>query len=97
MKSFVSVQLSASDKQGTQTTPLLELSSEIDQYLSFILQVLPSVLEQVVSCRDGIAQEYLMECIIQVKYLYILQVVNRHITINGISPEIEESFDLNLY
>ena len=28
--------------------------------------VLPGVLEQVVSCRDPIAQEYLMECIIQV-------------------------------
>ncbi|XP_052274611.1 vacuolar protein sorting-associated protein 35-like isoform X3 [Dreissena polymorpha] len=28
--------------------------------------VLPGVLEQVVSCRDAIAQEYLMECIIQV-------------------------------
>ena len=28
--------------------------------------VLPSVLEQVVNCRDPIAQEYLMECIIQV-------------------------------
>ncbi len=29
--------------------------------------VLPGILEQVVSCRDAIAQEYLMECIIQVK------------------------------
>jgi len=28
--------------------------------------VLPGLLEQVVSCRDAIAQEYLMECIIQV-------------------------------
>lgn len=28
--------------------------------------VLPSVLEQVVKCHDPIAQEYLMECIIQV-------------------------------
>lgn len=28
--------------------------------------MLPSILEQVVSCRDAIAQEYLMECIIQV-------------------------------
>ncbi|CAG9570849.1 unnamed protein product [Danaus chrysippus] len=28
--------------------------------------VLPAILEQVVSCRDPIAQEYLMECIIQV-------------------------------
>lgn len=28
--------------------------------------VLPGILEQVVSCRDGIAQEYLMECLIHV-------------------------------
>jgi hypothetical protein len=28
--------------------------------------ILPGVLEQAVSCRDPIAQEYLMECIIQV-------------------------------
>jgi len=32
--------------------------------------VLPGVLEQVVNCNDPIAQEYLMECIIQVKYLH---------------------------
>lgn len=31
--------------------------------------VLPGILEQVVSCRDAIAQEYLMECIIQVRGL----------------------------
>jgi len=30
--------------------------------------VLPGVLEQVVSCKDAIAQEYLMECIIQVRF-----------------------------
>ncbi|KAG7267128.1 hypothetical protein CRUP_021778 [Coryphaenoides rupestris] len=30
------------------------------------LVVLPGVLEQVVNCRDSLAQEYLMECIIQV-------------------------------
>jgi len=29
-------------------------------------QVLPRVMEQVVSCKDGIAQQYLMQCIIQV-------------------------------
>jgi len=28
--------------------------------------VLPKLLEQVVNCNDEIAQEYLMECIIQV-------------------------------
>lgn len=29
-------------------------------------KVLPGILEQAVSCRDAIAQEYLMECVIQV-------------------------------
>lgn len=33
--------------------------------------VLPGILEQVVSCRDAIAQEYLMECIIQVHFFYM--------------------------
>jgi len=32
----------------------------------FFQIVLPKIMEQVVSCRDSIAQEYLMECIIQV-------------------------------
>jgi len=36
---------------------------DLDMYKSFIL---PSILEEVVSCRDVIAQEYLMEVIIQV-------------------------------
>ena len=34
--------------------------------------VLPRVLEQVVNCKDVIAQEYLMDCIIQV--LHILHI-----------------------
>ena len=34
-------------------------------------EVLPSVLEQVIKCRDAIAQEYLMECIIQVGCLSV--------------------------
>jgi hypothetical protein len=29
--------------------------------------VLPRVLEQIVSCRDDIAQQYLMQCVIQVR------------------------------
>ena len=33
----------------------------------FLQDVLPTVLEQVIKCRDAIAQEYLMECIIQVE------------------------------
>lgn len=34
--------------------------------------VLPGILEQVVSCRDALAQEYLMECIIQVILDFVL-------------------------
>lgn len=49
---------------GTNLVRLSQLDSatlEIYQKL-----ILPGILEQVVSCRDDIAQEYLMECIIQV-------------------------------
>ena len=35
-------------------------------FLIVLQAILPGVLEQCVSCRDAIAQEYLMECIIQV-------------------------------
>lgn len=38
-------------------------SAGLSQYKRLIL---PGILEQAVSCRDAIAQEYLMECIIQV-------------------------------
>ena len=34
--------------------------------LSAAAQVLPRVMEQIVSCKDGIAQQYLMQCVIQV-------------------------------
>ncbi len=36
---------------------------DVDRYREVVL---PRILEQVVNCRDAIAQEYLMECIIQV-------------------------------
>ena len=49
---------------GTNLVRLSELEA-IDSKL-YVDSVLPSVLEQVVKCRDPIAQEYLMECIIQV-------------------------------
>ena len=49
---------------GTNLVRLSQLDNvDLDMYKS---TVLPGVLEQVVSCRDAIAQEYLMECIIQV-------------------------------
>ncbi|XP_052872100.1 vacuolar protein sorting-associated protein 35 isoform X1 [Anopheles cruzii] len=49
---------------GTNLVRLSQLeSATLDVYQRLIL---PGILEQVVSCRDAIAQEYLMECIIQV-------------------------------
>lgn len=49
---------------GTNLVRLSELESITrDKYKKLVL---PGILEQVVSCRDAIAQEYLMECIIQV-------------------------------
>ncbi|VVC98963.1 unnamed protein product, partial [Leptidea sinapis] len=49
---------------GTNLVRLSQLESVgIEDYRRMVL---PGILEQVVSCRDAIAQEYLMECIIQV-------------------------------
>nr|XP_033333827.1 vacuolar protein sorting-associated protein 35 isoform X4 [Megalopta genalis] len=49
---------------GTNLVRLSQLESvTLDKYKKLVL---PGILEQVVSCRDAIAQEYLMECIIQV-------------------------------
>ncbi|CAC5406079.1 VPS35 [Mytilus coruscus] len=49
---------------GTNLVRLSQLECiDIDKYKKVVL---PGVLEQAVSCRDPIAQEYLMECIIQV-------------------------------
>ncbi|XP_022256816.1 vacuolar protein sorting-associated protein 35-like isoform X1 [Limulus polyphemus] len=49
---------------GTNLVRLSQLESiDVEKYKKIVL---PGILEQVVSCRDAIAQEYLMECIIQV-------------------------------
>ncbi|KAK9512960.1 hypothetical protein O3M35_001260 [Rhynocoris fuscipes] len=49
---------------GTNLVRLSQLESiDLEKYCKLVL---PGILEQVVSCRDAIAQEYLMECIIQV-------------------------------
>eukprot|EP01135_Chromosphaera_perkinsii_P010494 Nk52_evm4s2152 gene=Nk52_evmTU4s2152 len=49
---------------GTNLVRLSHLESvDIDIYRE---KVLPSVFEQIVNCRDVLAQEYLMECVIQV-------------------------------
>ncbi|XP_014777339.1 vacuolar protein sorting-associated protein 35 isoform X1 [Octopus bimaculoides] len=48
---------------GTNLVRLSQLETiDVDKYK----KVMPGILEQVVSCRDAIAQEYIMECIIQV-------------------------------
>ncbi len=49
---------------GTNLVRLSQLENiDLEVYKKVVL---PGILEQVVSCRDAIAQEYLMECIIQV-------------------------------
>ncbi|XP_066152348.1 vacuolar protein sorting-associated protein 35 isoform X1 [Euwallacea fornicatus] len=49
---------------GTNLVRLSQLETvTLEKYQKLVL---PGILEQVVSCRDAIAQEYLMECIIQV-------------------------------
>lgn len=49
---------------GTNLVRLSQLeSATLETYQRLVL---PGILEQVVSCRDAIAQEYLMECVIQV-------------------------------
>lgn len=49
---------------GTNLVRLSQLEGvDVDCYKDIVL---PSVLEQIVSSRDAIAQEYLMECLIQV-------------------------------
>ncbi|XP_031339988.1 vacuolar protein sorting-associated protein 35 isoform X3 [Photinus pyralis] len=49
---------------GTNLVRLSQLESvTMEKYQKIVL---PGILEQVVSCKDAIAQEYLMECIIQV-------------------------------
>uniref|UniRef100_T1GFH0 Vacuolar protein sorting-associated protein 35 n=1 Tax=Megaselia scalaris TaxID=36166 RepID=T1GFH0_MEGSC len=49
---------------GTNLVRLSQLESA--SFETYQRLILPGILEQVVSCRDAIAQEYLMECIIQV-------------------------------
>ena len=53
---------------GTNLVRLSQLESVTLDYYS--KNILPGILEQIVSCRDAIAQEYLMECIIQVIWFF---------------------------
>ena len=59
---------------GTNLVRLSQLEMvQVDMYSRLVL---PGILEQVVSCRDAIAQEYLMECIIQVWIIVFCMCVN---------------------
>jgi vacuolar protein sorting-associated protein 35 len=50
---------------GTNLVRLSQLEGvDLSMYRTLIL---PSILEQIVSCKDVIAQEYLMEVVIQVR------------------------------
>ena len=50
---------------GTNLVRLSQLDGvDLEMYQTIIL---PSILQQVVSCKDVIAQEYLMEVVIQVR------------------------------
>jgi len=56
---------------GTNLVRLSQLDGvDLDMYQQTIL---PSILEQVVNCKDVIAQEYLMEVVIQVRSLLLLR------------------------
>jgi vacuolar protein sorting-associated protein 35 len=50
---------------GTNLVRLSQLEG-VDLYM-YQRTILPSILQQVVSCKDVIAQEYLMEVVIQVR------------------------------
>ncbi|KGN60048.1 vacuolar protein sorting-associated protein 35B isoform X1 [Cucumis sativus] len=56
--------------------------------------VLPRVLEQVVNCKDELAQYYLMECIIQVfPDEYHLQTLE---TLLGVCPQLQATVDIRM-
>lgn len=55
---------------GTNLVRLSQLDGvDLEMYHKTIL---PSILEQVVNCKDVIAQEYLMEVVIQVLYFQLI-------------------------
>lgn len=54
---------------GTNLVRLSQLDGvDLDMYQT---NILPSILQQVVSCKDVIAQEYLMEVVIQVRCIWL--------------------------
>lgn len=62
---------------GTNLVRLSQLDGvDLDMYQKTIL---PSILEQVVNCKDVIAQEYLMEVVIQVRDILLYGLGGKHL------------------
>lgn len=69
---------------GTNLVRLSQLDGvDLDMYQN---NILPSILQQVVSCKDVIAQEYLMEVVIQVSDLAFTQKVRTDLALCRFSP-----------
>ena len=69
---------------GTNLVRLSQLDGvDLEMYQKTIL---PSILEQVVNCKDVIAQEYLMEVVIQVPHflIFFLVLINAKLSIVGV-------------
>ena len=79
---------------GTNLVRLSQLEGvDLEMYRRIIL---PSVLEQVVNCKDVIAQEYLMEVVIQVRTLYAPKVRDTDLWSAGFYRRLPSSNSLSL-
>jgi hypothetical protein len=79
---------------GTNLVRLSQLDGvDLDMYQRTIL---PSILEQVINCRDVIAQEYLMEVVIQVRFgvfsISSLYTVHRSLRTSSISIHLDHFY-----
>ncbi|KAG6830850.1 hypothetical protein H0H87_006910 [Tephrocybe sp. NHM501043] len=86
---------------GTNLVRLSQLDGvDLDMYQRTIL---PSILEQVVNCKDVIAQEYLMEVVIQVRHTYhtrkaslnVLQVFTDEFHLHSLGPFLSATAQLH--
>lgn len=79
---------------GTNLVRLSQLEGvDLDMYQRTIL---PSILEQVVNCKDVIAQEYLMEVVIQVRKYLFLCIVSPPIAFPGFHGRISSPLPRSL-
>jgi vacuolar protein sorting-associated protein 35 len=66
---------------GTNLVRLSQLEGlDMDMYTRIIM---PAIFEQVVNCKDVIAQEYLMEVVIQVRPTRIYGIITRLMSLQG--------------